>query len=314
MDGVAGDAQGHGFVVAAVEDIELGTGEHMEPFEELQKAFVLFVDAEDFRGIVGAQLRKENAALPAELRDTAIYRHPMRASLVTGEALDQQRFDFGRDGVFHALGFGMRFGPGQANHFGEENLGELVTNHQPMSETASFGGEDDATTAAHFDVSVASHALESGGHRRRSDVEFFREPGADGFLTLLEHLPNGFEVIFLRNAGFFAAQRISDRLGSSFLLLSTQPGGQQQNPGFDLFENSLISGRVFAIGIFDIPLFDLRVRFRREVIETVERRARKIDDEVRVPESFRGEGFGLQMVNRVAIGQKRLLGEWSDAA
>jgi hypothetical protein len=114
--------------------------------------------------------------------------------------------------VLHALGFGVRLGPRETDDFGEQNLGELVTNHEAVSEAAAFGSEKDASTTAHLDVTIAGHALESGGDGGRSDVEFFGEAGADGDLVFLKHFPNGLEVIFLRNTGFIAAQGVSDEL------------------------------------------------------------------------------------------------------
>lgn len=63
--------------------------------------------------------------------------------------------------------------------------------------------------ALDFDVTIASHAFEGGSNGGRSNVKLLGEPGADGNLLFLAHFQDGLEVIFLRNAGFIAAQRNS---------------------------------------------------------------------------------------------------------
>jgi hypothetical protein len=197
----------------------------VQTVEEFEEAFIFFVDAKNFGGIVGAEFGEQDAALFAELRNAAVDGNAVRAGFVVGETLDEQGFDFGGDGVLHALGFGVRLGPRETDDFGEQNLGELVTNHEAVSEAAAFGSEKDASTTAHLDVTIAGHALESGGDGGRSDVEFFGEAGADGDLVFLKHFPNGLEVIFLRNTGFIAAQGVSDELGSCFPLLGAKASG-----------------------------------------------------------------------------------------
>ena len=212
MDGLVGHAEGESFVVAALKDIECCGGEQVEVLDELEEAFVLFVDAEDFGGVAGAKFGEKDAALLAKLGDTTVQGNAMRAGLVIGKALKEKSFDFGRDGVLHALGFGVGFGPGETDDFGEKHFGELMAEHEMLGNFAAFGGEMDLAAAMDFDVAVAGHAFEGCSDGGRSDCELFGEAGADGNLVVLDHFPNGLEVIFLRNTGFIAAQRISDRV------------------------------------------------------------------------------------------------------
>ena len=54
-------------------------------------------------------------------------------------------------------------------------------------------------------ISAASHALQRGGYGRRRHAQVFGKPRADRDLLFLDDFPDGFEVVFLRDAGFFAA-------------------------------------------------------------------------------------------------------------
>jgi hypothetical protein len=69
-----------------------------------------------------------------------------------------------------------------------------------------FWRKVDAAAAANAKVAAASHALQRSGYRGRSDAEILGEARGNGYLFLLDKLPDSFEVVFLRNAGFFAAQ------------------------------------------------------------------------------------------------------------
>ena len=130
-----------------------------------------------------------------------------------GETFDEERFDFRRDGVLEAFGFRVRFGPRNADDFGEKHFRELMAEHEVLGDFAALGGEQDLAIALNLDVAVARHAFYGGGNGGGSDVEFFGQAGADGELVFLAHLPDGLEVIFLRNAGFIATQRNSIRYG-----------------------------------------------------------------------------------------------------
>ncbi len=81
-----------------------------------------------------------------------------------------------------------------------------------LGDFAALGGEENVSTALHFDVPIASHALNGGGNGRRSDFELFGESSADGHLVFFQHFPDGFEVVFARNAGFVALQGVSQNM------------------------------------------------------------------------------------------------------
>ena len=80
----------------------------VEKFEELP---VLFVDANNFGGIVELQFRKKDRAFLAKLSESAAQGNSVRTGFVSRKALHEESFDFGGDGVLHAFGFGVRFGP-----------------------------------------------------------------------------------------------------------------------------------------------------------------------------------------------------------
>jgi len=87
MGGLAGNAESERLVVPAFEDIDFGRGAKVEIIEELQESCVLFIDTENDSGIAGVELREENAAVFADLRNAAAKGDAVRAGLVTGEAL-----------------------------------------------------------------------------------------------------------------------------------------------------------------------------------------------------------------------------------
>ena len=64
-----------------------------------------------FGGIVKLQFGKKDRAFLAKLGESSAKGNAMRTGFVSREAPHEERFDFGGDGVFHAFGFGMRFGP-----------------------------------------------------------------------------------------------------------------------------------------------------------------------------------------------------------
>ena len=130
----------------------------------------------------------------------------MRARLAVPKPLEQQRLDFWRNGVLHGFSFRVSLRPRKPYNFGEQHFSELMPEHQALRKFASLGGKEDMPSTLYRDVAIARHALHSGRDGWRGHVEFLSEPRADGYLLLLEHFPNRFEVIFLRNAGFVAAQ------------------------------------------------------------------------------------------------------------
>ena len=70
----------------------------------------------------------------------------------------------------------------------------------------AFRGELDLAVAADAEIAAASHAFECGGDGGRRDAQVLCEPGADGRLLFLDEFPDSFKIIFLGDAGFFAAQ------------------------------------------------------------------------------------------------------------
>ena|ERR1700757_980939 len=92
--------------------------------------------------------------------------------------------------------------------------------------------------------------------------------------------------------------------------MGSQPVSERQDPGLDLFQNSLISAGVLAIGIFNIPVFDIGEGSEN----AIPRGAGQVDDEVGVIESFAGDGLGGDAVESIAIGEESLLREFRNAA
>lgn len=88
MDGAAGGAEGHGFVVLFFLDIEGGAGAQAQIIEELEKFFVFFVDADDFGFVAGLQIGKRNGALFAELGDATADGDAMRTAFFFTEAFE----------------------------------------------------------------------------------------------------------------------------------------------------------------------------------------------------------------------------------
>src|SRR6266852_4132398 len=81
-----------------------------------------------------------------------------------------------------------------------------MAQREALGKLASLARKVDAAEAVHAHMPIAGHALQGCGDRGRGHVEFFSEACADGRLVLFEHLPDGFEVIFLRNAGLIPPQ------------------------------------------------------------------------------------------------------------
>ncbi len=128
------------------------------------------------------------------------------AAAVAAEAFEQQVGDLGRDSVLEAFGFFVSAGPFEADYVGEQFFCEAVAQDEMLGDFLAFRREFDLAAAADAEVAAAGHALECSGDGGRRDAEVLGESGADGGLLFLDELPDGFKVIFLRDAGFFAAQ------------------------------------------------------------------------------------------------------------
>src|SRR5713101_5866365 len=181
----------------------------MQPFEKLQKLRVLFVYAKNLGRFLPAQISEQDRTLFTKLRDSSAHGHTVRTAFLVSEPLEQQRFHFRRNGVFHPLRFVVRLRPGQADHFGQQHLRELMPQREMFRTLAALLRKVDPSAAFDPHVAVARHALQCSSHRRRSYFQFFREPCADGHLVLFQHLPDGLQIIFLRYAGLFSPQRSS---------------------------------------------------------------------------------------------------------
>jgi len=144
-----------------------------------------------------------------KIRHSAEEGDAVGAAAVAAEALQKEMDDFGGDAVLEAFGLFMRAGPREAEDLGEEFFGEAMAEDEMLRGSLPFGGELDAAIAAHMKITGMGHALERGGDGGRGDAEVFGEARANGYLLLLDNFPGGFEVVFLRNAGFFAAQGAS---------------------------------------------------------------------------------------------------------
>ncbi len=170
--------------------------------QEFQEFAVFFVDANDFRAIVGLQVGKEDRTLFAELREAAAERYSMRTGFLIGKTLEEKSFHLWRDSVLETFGFVVSFGPRKADHVGEQHFGELMAESHTFGDGAAFASQIDAAVASYGDEIVAAHPFESSSDGGRSDVEFFRKTRADGRLAFFDQFPDGFEIVFLGDAGF----------------------------------------------------------------------------------------------------------------
>lgn len=176
MHGVICGAQRHGFVVLTLENFDLCAGAEAKIFQKIEEPFILLIDAQNFCGFVGAKFGKKDAALLAELGDATIDGDAVRTGLRLPKRLSCNASTSGE------MACSMRSASAWA-----------LAQERPLRHQLA-------------EMPIAGHALNGGSDCRGRNVEFFGEPGADGDLLFLEHFPNGFEVIFLRDAGFIAAQ------------------------------------------------------------------------------------------------------------
>jgi hypothetical protein len=173
----------------------------MQVVQEVQEFAVFFVDANDFGAIVGLQVGKEDGALFSELREAAPQRYSVGAGFFIGETLEQKSFDLRRDSVLETFGFVVGFRPGKADDLGEQHFGELMAESHTFGNGAAFASQIDASVASYGDKIVAAHPFECGSDSGGSDAEFFRKTRADGRLALFDEFPDGFEIVFLGDAG-----------------------------------------------------------------------------------------------------------------
>ena len=158
--GAASDRNGHGFVVFALMDANVGAGAELEALQEFEELGIFFEDAQNFVGAgdfrVGQTHRAEFAA---QLGHASEKRNAVGAADVAAEAFQQKVGDFGGNAVLEALGFFVGARPIDADHFGEKFFGEPVAQDKVLRDSLPFCGEGDAPVAHHAEVAGARHAF-----------------------------------------------------------------------------------------------------------------------------------------------------------
>src|SRR5258708_18134721 len=106
--------------------------------------------------------------------------------------------------MLEPLGFIMRLGPVKADDFREKFFGKLVAHGEMVRHAAALSREGDAAAALDTKQAVARHALQRRRYGRRCDTQLLRPARADRLMLFLDHLPDGLQVVFAREARFFA--------------------------------------------------------------------------------------------------------------
>src|SRR6202041_3146200 len=207
---VACDRKRHRLVVFTVEHADARRGAQVALFEELQERGIFLIHAQNLVCVANVCIRQfHSAVFAAEARHPAEQRNAVRAATVASETRKKQSRYFGRDAVLQTLGLFMRARPFQANDIGEQLLGKTVAQDQVLRRSLAFRGEFDASPAPDMKVARASHSLQRSRNGRGSDAEVFGQTRADRDLLFLDDLPDRLEVVFLRNAGLFAAHSVA---------------------------------------------------------------------------------------------------------
>src|SRR5260370_10433986 len=139
----------------------------MQPFEKFQKLRVLFVHAKNLARFLRAQIGEQDRTLFAKLRNPPAHRDAVRTAFLVSKPLEQQRFHFRRNGVFHALRFVVRLCPGESDYFGQQHFRELMPQREMFRTLAAFLRQVDPSAAFHAHVAVARHALQCSSHGGR---------------------------------------------------------------------------------------------------------------------------------------------------
>jgi hypothetical protein len=125
--GAAGDGDGHGLVIFALMDADVGAGAELEALHEFEELGIFFEDAQDFVGAGDFRVGQTHCAeFAAEFGHASEERNAVGAADVAAEAFQQQVGDFGRNAVLEAFGFFVGARPIDADHFGEKFFGEPV--------------------------------------------------------------------------------------------------------------------------------------------------------------------------------------------
>src|ERR1700732_754420 len=183
--------------------------------------------------------------------------------------------------------------------------------NQMVRDLLPFRREINAPAAPDAKIAPASHALQRRGNGGRSDAKILGETRADWHLFLLDEFPDGFQVVFLRYAGFLAAQVFYDssayecncvvswsarRARGLFrcagMVFRAETRGQIRDARFDIIADAAVGCQIVAVGIFHIPIFEIVIaEFAAAVI------ARHVDDQVRLEANDFTEAF-----RRLAVG------------
>lgn len=204
VNAVGFDFERHGFVVFTAEDAELGPGAEAESVKEFQELGVFFVDGQNFYCAGDGDFAEGHGAAAAEAFKTAGHGHAVRAGARGAEAAREQAFDFGGDAVLEALSFDVGAGPIEADYVGEKFFGELMAESEAPGFGSAARSEHDAAAAFDAQQAVARQAFERGGDGGRRDAQFIGEARADGRAAFLDHFPDGLQIVFAGDAGFFA--------------------------------------------------------------------------------------------------------------
>ncbi len=208
--GTTANGYRHGLVILALVDAEAGAWTKLETFHELKKLGIFFEDAENFVGTGDLSVRQPHSSeFAPQLGHAAEEWDAVRAADVAAKPLEQQRRDLRRNAVFQALGFLVRSGPINADDVGKKFFGQAMAKNQMLGDSRALFRKDDAAVSADVQVTGPGHALERGGNSGRRDTKIFGQASANRRLLFLHELPDSLQIIFLGNAGLFAAQDAS---------------------------------------------------------------------------------------------------------
>src|SRR5260370_17421143 len=176
----------------------------MQPFEKFQKLRLLFVHAKNLARYLGVQIGEQDRTLFAKLRNPPAHRDAVRIAFLVSKPLEQQRFHFRRNGVFHALRFVVRLCPGESDYFGQQHFRELMPQREMFRTLAAFLGQVDPSAAFHAHVAVARHALQCSSHGGGGFFLFLPPPPPHGLPVPLPHFPHRPLIYFLPSPFLFS--------------------------------------------------------------------------------------------------------------
>src|SRR5258708_33286894 len=161
----------------------------MQPFEKFQELRVFLVNAKNLARCLRAQISEQDRTLFAKLSNAPAHRDAVRTAFLVSKPLEQQRFHFRRNGVFHPLRFVVRLCPGESDYFGQQHLRELMPQREMFRALAALLRQVDPPAALHAHVAVARHALQGGSHGGGGLFSFLLSTRPSADLCLLPHPP-----------------------------------------------------------------------------------------------------------------------------